>query len=168
MVQYGYAKEVRPLQALLQGGIAGFVATGPMSIFMLATKRFLPKRHQYVLPPEIITEDLAERLNMKWHMNKMEVEAATVVSHFGYGTAMGSLYGASGKKLPLPSPVKGLLFGLIVWAASYLGLLPLIGMLESGQREQGRRNLLMIAVHVVWGVTLGLVAEVLSEKSGSG
>ncbi len=101
-------------------------------------------------------------------MNKMQVEAATVVSHFGYGAAMGMLYSTSVKKLPLPSPVKGMLFGLIVWAASYLGLLPLIGMSESGQSEPGRRNLMMIAAHVVWGVTLGVVAEVLSEKVGSG
>ena len=168
MVQHGFAKEVRPVRALLQGGIAGLVATGPMSVFMLVTKRFLPKRHQYALPPEIITGELAQRMHVRWHMNKMEVEAATVVSHFGYGAAMGTIYGASGKKLPLPSPVKGVLFGLIVWAASYLGMLPLIGMSESGQREPGRRNLLMIAAHVVWGVTLGLVAEALSEKLSSG
>jgi uncharacterized membrane protein YagU involved in acid resistance len=168
MVQHGYAKEVRPVQALLQGGIAGLVATGPMSVFMLATRRFLPKRHRYALPPEIITEELAQRMHVRWHMNKVQVEAATVVSHFGYGAAMGTLYGSSRNKIPLPSPVKGILFGLIVWAASYLGLLPLIGMSESGRSEPGRRNLLMIAAHVVWGVTLGLVAEVLSEMVSSG
>lgn len=167
VVQHGYAKEVSLAQALLQGAIAGFVATLPMSVFMLTTKRFLPKRHQYALPPEIITEELAQRLHVRWHMNKMQVEATTVVSHFGYGAAMGMLYSASGKNIPLPSPIKGVLFGLIVWAASYLGLLPLIGMSESGQREPGRRNLLMIAAHVVWGVTLGLVAGVLSEKVSS-
>ena len=167
MVQHGYAKEVRPAQALLQGGIAGLVATGPMSVFMLATKRFLPKRHRYALPPEIITEELAQRLHVRWHLNKMQVEAATVVSHFGYGAAMGILYGASAKNILLPSPVKGVLFGLIVWAASYLGLLPMIGMSESGQREPGKRNLMMIAAHVVWGVTLGLVAWFLSEKVSS-
>ena len=73
-----------------------------------------------------------------------------------------------GKKIPLPSPVKGVLFGLIVWAASYLGLLPLIGMSESGQREPGRRNLMMIAAHVVWGATMGVVAKVLADNVSSG
>ncbi len=164
MIQLEHVRKAKPVQALLQGGLAGFVATGPMSVFMLVTKRFLPKRHKYALPPEIITEELAQRMHVRWHMNKLEVEAATVVSHFGYGTAMGILYNASGERIPLPPAVKGVLFGLIVWAASYLGLLPLIGMSESGQREPGRRNLLMIAAHVVWGITLGLVAEVLSEK----
>jgi uncharacterized membrane protein YagU involved in acid resistance len=131
---------------------------------MLATQRFLPKRQQYALPPEIITEELAHRMHVRWHMNKKQVEGATLVSHFGFGAAMGALYGALGKKVPLPSPVKGVLFGLVVWTASYLGLLPLSGMSESGQREPGRRNLMMIAAHVVWGSTLGVVTEFLAEK----
>jgi uncharacterized membrane protein YagU involved in acid resistance len=164
MVQLQHAREAKTVQAWLQGGLAGFVATGPMSVFMLATKRFLPKRHRYALPPEIITEELTQRMHVRWHMNKKQVEVATIVSHFGYGAAMGMLYGTSGKNIPLPSPVKGVLFGLVVWVASYLGLLPLIGMSESGQREPGKRNLMMIAAHVVWGATMGLVAEVLSQK----
>jgi hypothetical protein len=41
-------------------------------------------------------------------------------------------------------------------------------MSESGQREPGKRNLMMIAAHVVWGATMGLVAEVLSQKASSG
>jgi len=164
MVQLQHVREAQAGRAWLQGGLAGFVATGPMTLFMLVTQRFLPKRQQYALPPEIITEELAHRTHVRWHMNKMQVKAATLVSHFGYGAAMGVLYGVLGKKIPLPSPVKGVLFGLIVWAASYLGLLPLIGMLESGQRETGRRNRMMIAAHVIWGSTMGVVAEILAEK----
>ncbi|HXL36058.1 MAG TPA: DUF6789 family protein [Ktedonobacteraceae bacterium] len=168
MVQLQQIGERQAGRAWLQGGLAGFVGTGPMSLFMLATQRFLPKRQQYALPPEIITEELAHRTHVRWHMNKMQVKAATLVSHFGYGAAMGVLYGVLGKKIPLPSPVKGVLFGLIVWAASYLGLLPLIGMSESGQREPGRRNLMMIAAHVVWGATMGVVAKVLADNVSSG
>src|SRR5438105_531865 len=168
MVQLQHAREAKAVQAWLQGGIAGFVATAPMSVFMLATQRFLPKRQQYALPPEIITEELAHRMHVRWHMNKKQVEAVTIVSHFGYGAAMGMLYGTSGKNIPLPSPVKGVLFGLVVWVASYLGLLPLIGMSESGQREPGRRNLMMIAAHVVWGATMGVVAKVLADNVSSG
>lgn len=168
MVQLQQIREGQAGRTWLQGGLAGFVATGPMSVFMLATQRFLPKRQQYALPPEIITEELAHRTHVRWHMNKKQVEAATLVSHFGYGAAMGVLYGALRKKIPLPSPVKGVLFGLLVWAASYLGLLPLIGMSESGQREPGRRNLLMIAAHVIWGATVGVLAEILADNVSSG
>jgi uncharacterized membrane protein YagU involved in acid resistance len=164
MVQLQNGRKAQPGRSWLQGGLAGFIATGPMSVFMLATQRFLPKRQQYALPPEIITEELAHRMHIRWHMNKKQVEAATVVSHFGYGAAMGVLYSLLAEKVPLPSPIKGVFYGLVVWGASYLGLLPLSGMSESGQREPGRRNLMMIAAHVIWGLTLGLVAEVFAEK----
>ncbi len=164
VVQLQQSREAQIGRTWLQGGLAGFIATGPMSVFMLVTKRFLPKGQQYALPPEIIVEELAHRTHVRWHMNKMQIKAATFVSHFGYGAVMGILYDTSAKKIPLPSPVKGVLFGLVVWAASYLGLLPLIGMSESGQREPGKRNLMMIAAHAVWGATLGLVAEFLMDK----
>jgi putative membrane protein len=164
MVQVQNVRNAQVGRSWMQGGLAGFIATGPMSVFMLATQRLLPKRQQYALPPEIITEELAHRMHIRWHMNKKQVEGATLVSHFGYGAAMGTLYGLLAMKIPLPPPIKGVLFGLVVWAGSYLGMLPLSGMSESGQREQGRRNLMMIAAHVVWGSTLGVLSEFFAEK----
>src|SRR5436305_15279939 len=101
MVQLQHVREAQVGRSWLQGGLAGFVATGPMSLFMLATQRFLPKRQQYALPPEIITEELAHRTHVRWHINKKQVKAATLVSPVGYGAAMGVLYGACGKKISL-------------------------------------------------------------------
>ncbi|MBV8822702.1 MAG: DUF1440 domain-containing protein [Chloroflexi bacterium] len=147
-------------QVGLDGAIAGLIATGPMTVFMLATQRLLPKGHQYALPPEIITGELASRMNVRPHLNKPELLGATLVSHLGYGAGMGMLYSPL-SKIPLPSVIKGILFGVTVWAASYLVLLPMIGMSESGHREPGTRNLMMIAAHVVWGSVMGVVADML-------
>ena len=96
-------------------------------------------------------------------MNKKQILIATTVSHFGYGAATGVLYSPLSKKVPLPAVVKGVLFGLFIWAASYLGLLPMIGMSASGHREPVRRNLMMIAAHAVWGATMAVVAELLID-----
>jgi uncharacterized membrane protein YagU involved in acid resistance len=76
---------------------------------------------------------------------------------------MGLLYALFADKLPLPAIVKGLLFGLLVWAASYLGLLPLLGLTESAPTEPTRRNLLMIAARMIWGASTGAVADVLMQ-----
>jgi putative membrane protein len=151
----------------LQGAIAGFIGTVPMTIFMLTTQRFLPHGQRYALPPEIITQELAHRAHVRHHMNKQAVLAATLVSHFGYGATMGMLYTLAARKLPLPAALKGILFGLIVWAGSYLGLLPLLGMWESAYVEPSRRNLMMIAAHVVWGASTGAAASVLLETQGA-
>lgn len=152
-------------QNWLKGALAGFVATIPMTIFMLTTQRFLPKGQHYDLPPEIITKELAHRVHVRQHMSKGQILGATLVSHFGYGATMGALYAPFAQRTPTIAPVQGSLFALFVWAASYLGLLPLLGMSESGHSEPGHRNLMMIAAHIVWGTALGLVTAVLVRQS---
>ena len=154
----------QPTHALLKGTLAGFAATLPMTIFMLATQRFLPKRQQYRLPPEMITSELARRAHMRHHLNKQMVLGATTLSHFGYGAAMGAAYGPLQKRISLPAPAQGMLYGLIVWAASYLGLLPLLGISASGHREPLRRNLMMIAAHIVWGAAMGATTGILFRR----
>jgi putative membrane protein len=145
----------------LQGAIAGCIATIPMTLFMLGTQRFLPKGHRYDLPPELLTKELAERAHVKRHLNKAQVLAATTASHFGYGAVMGVLYSFLGRRLPLPSYLKGSLFGLGIWAASYQALLPALGFSESSQGETRQRNLMMIAAHLIWGTSTELVTELL-------
>ena len=146
----------------LQGALAGFIATIPMTLFMLSTQRFLPKGQRYDLPPEIITKELAERAHVRQHMSKAQILAATTASHFGYGATMGLLYSVLGRRLPLTASLKGTLFGFVIWVASYQALLPLLGFSESSQGETTRRNLMMIGAHVVWGAVTGLATEVLS------
>jgi putative membrane protein len=135
-----------------------------MTVFMLTTQRFLPKGQQYDLPPELITKELAHRAHVRWHMNKTQILAATLLSHFAYGAAMGALYSPLDRKLPLPAVLKGVIFGVVVWAGSYLGLLPLMGISESAHREPVRRNLMMVAAHLVWGSAMGLVANLLMYR----
>lgn len=159
-------RAVQSERALLKGTLAGFVATLPMTIFMLATQRFLPKRQQYRLPPEMITSELAHRAHIRHRLNKQLVLGATLASHFGYGAAMGAAYGPLHRRVPLPAIAQGVLFGLIVWATSYLGLLPLLGISASGHREPVRRNLMMIAAHTVWGASMGATADMLFREQG--
>ncbi len=161
MLQHQNNNAAAPEHALLKGALAGFVATLPMTIFMLATQRFLPKRQQYELPPEMITKDLAHRAHIRHHLNKQLILGATTASHFGYGAVMGAAFGPLQKRVPLPTIAQGILYGLLVWVASYLGLLPLLGISASSQKEPVRRNLMMIAAHIVWGASLGALASVL-------
>ena len=162
MMQYPANMGAQERGVWLNGALAGFVATIPMTVFMLTTQRFLPRGQRYDLPPEILTKELAHRAHVRYRMNKGQILGATLVSHFGYGAAMGMLYALLGRKMSLPSAARGTLFGVLVWAGSYLGLLPLLGMSESGHREPARRNLMMIAAHVVWGSATGVIVDMLT------
>jgi uncharacterized membrane protein YagU involved in acid resistance len=62
-----------------------------------------------------------------------------------------------------PNVVNGVAYGLGVWTASYLGLLPALGLLAPATEHPARRNALMIAAHVVWGASLGITAKRLSR-----
>jgi uncharacterized membrane protein YagU involved in acid resistance len=55
--------------------------------------------------------------------------------------------------------LKGMIFGLLVWFSSYLGLLPATGILHQPKEQPPRPNLLMIVAHLVWGAALGVCAD---------
>jgi uncharacterized membrane protein YagU involved in acid resistance len=167
MISSRNSREAQANPSWVRAALAGLVATLPMTIFMLVTQRFLPRGQRYDLPPEIITKELANRAHVRLRMSKRQILAATLVSHFGYGAAVGILYSPMRKMLRLPALAQGILLGLLVWAGSYLGLLPMLGMSASGHREPGHRNLMMIAAHVIWGAALAGTAEALRSIMSS-
>lgn len=150
-------KDILAAIPLSTGALAGAIATVPMTLFMLGMHQLLPKWQRYALPPEQITDELAGKADV--NMNKTQRLGAAFTSHFGYGSSMGSLYGAVAKRIPIPPVLKGTAFGLLVWAASYLGWLPAMEMSEAAPKEPAQRNALMIAAHVIWGATLGVVTD---------
>lgn len=152
---------VRAGETAGQGALAGSIATFPMTLFMLTTQRFLPEDQRYHLPPEILVREFSQRAHLDWHLDKRQTLGATLVSHFGYGAAMGTLYTPLEKKKFLPTPLQGMLFGFLVWAGSYLVLLPLTGFSPTAHQEPARRNLMMIGAHLIWGAAMGLTTRLL-------
>jgi hypothetical protein len=129
-----------------------------MTAVMLLLHRVLPGYQRYPVEPYRITTRLARRLHVSRLLDdKPEQIAATSVAHFGYGAAAGALFPPLCNRLPLPASLSGMLYGLAVWAGSYLGLVPALGLLNPATKHPARRNLLMIAAHLVWGAVLGLL-----------
>lgn len=154
------------MNGILLGALAGLAATGPMSLAMKLMHERLPAHEQYPLPPRAVAMELAERAGVGEELDEGERQAATWASHFGYGATCGAVYGALAANRRVPPLAAGVGFGLAVWAGSYLGWLPAAGILSPATKHPPRRNALMIAAHVVWGATTGLVVANLSEKGG--
>ncbi len=146
------------MNKLAASALAGFAATAPMSVVMEILHR-LPWSEPRPLPPHQISMRLAEQAGLKQHMDEKQRRELTLASHFGYGAAAGVLYGLLSSKLPGPPALKGALFGLSVWAASYQGLLPALEILSPATQHSARRNALMILSHLVWGAFLGLLTQ---------
>lgn len=138
----------------IQGVWAGLAATAPMTFAMEWGFEQLPRSQRYALPPREIISVVGEKCAAWQSLTEPQKQAATWAAHFAYGGAMGAIYSAL-----TPHPARnawtGAAFGLGVWAGSYLGLLPGLGILRSAAQHPSERNVLMIAAHLVWGVTLG-------------
>lgn len=145
------------LDKLLKGAFAGFLGTAPMTAFMTLGWRLLPAREKYALPPRQIIGEITERLGVEDQMSEGELVASSLLSHFGYGALSGALYALFSEKIPLRPSIKGPLAGWAVWAGSYLGWIPAMGILPPATRHPWRRNVLMILAHFVWGVTMAMV-----------
>lgn len=161
------------IRETLLGAVAGLAATVPMTGAMLSAHRRLPWYERYPLPPRRITKSITKAVGLWDTMDQQQKSVATLLAHFGYGAAMGATFGAMTKGYSREKlTTKGLLFGPGVWAASYLGLLPALGILEPATRHPARRNALMIGAHIIWGLSLarvlrGMDAAVPAVKSRS-
>ena len=150
---------------MIDGAVAGFIATLPMSIVMLAGHRMLPHSERYPLPPEQITERMADRTGGEQARHNPLGDALTVLAHFSFGAGVGSLYTPLAKISPLPSMLTGLIYGFLVWFVSYQGWIPRARILPPATRQPMRRNLLMIVAHFVWGATLAWVIQRWARES---
>ena len=150
------------------GLIAGFLGTAAMTVAMVAMHRRLPPGQRGPLPPYHISMAAAERAGMKPHMTVNSRFATTMVLHFAYGSAVGALYIPFARLVPVMHPLKGMVFGVLVWAGSYLGWLPLAGLLSPATRHPAARNGLMIAAHLVWGTVIATWVHTLLNTARSG
>lgn len=154
----------RRVDDAVTGAVAGAIATVPMTLVMGRLHKELPPQEQYPLPPRQITEEIAERVDVRDEMGEEETAWATLAAHFAYGAAMGAAYAVMPRFVARPGLTGGVTYGLGVWSGSYLGWLPRLGILPPATEQPPRRSGLMIAAHVVWGLAFGVMLGVLRRK----
>lgn len=127
---------------LLIGALAGLTATTAMTATMRRLYAFVSPDERYPLPPREITERVAPP------ESEGMLRDTSLASHFAYGAAVGALIAAAGTR---HRDGVGALLGIGVWAASYLGWIPAVGILKPAHGHPLPRNALMIGAHLVWG-----------------
>lgn len=145
---------------LLTGALGGLVGTAAMTAAMRRMHGYLPEAERYPLPPREIIQSMARETEADHRAGEGELQDLTLGAHFAYGAATGALYAAL---RPGGGIAAGAGYGLLVWAASYLGWIPGLAILEPATRHPLRRNGLMLAAHVVWGATTALTIRELQR-----
>lgn len=138
------------VQAALRGAVGGVAATTTMSAAMAAAHRAGALGEP---PPRKITRRAEAAVGVA--TDRRTLDALSWLGHYGYGAVMGALFGVLQRRLRAPRLVAGVVWGLIVWAASYLGWLPAAGLHPAAHRDRPDRTATMVASHVVYGATLG-------------
>lgn len=145
---------------LLTGALGGLVGTAAMTAAMRRMHGRLDNAERYPLPPREIIQSVARQTGADRGAAEGELQDLTLGAHFAYGAAAGALYAVA---RPSDELVAGAGYGLLVWAASYLGWIPGVAILEPATRHPLRRNGLMLAAHVVWGATTALTIRELER-----
>ncbi len=150
-----------------RGAWAGIIATSAMTLVFLELFKSLPEYEKTSLPPGTLTDDTL-RLTGTEHLTDSSLrQDLTLLAHYGYGIVFGVLFSFIRAKDSPTTFREGIWYGSAVWAASYLGWIPLMNFRSSAAKMSFRRNLLMVAAHVVWGATLGYTDKRLRKDSKS-
>lgn len=112
-------------------------------------------------PPKILTQRMLKRVGLASLARGSSSNVATTVGHFAYGAAMGAAYGLlAGKLSGKPARVAaGVGWGTAVWAASYAGWIPAVGLMPPAQVDSRSRQATMLAAHWLFGSVLGMMFD---------
>jgi hypothetical protein len=142
------------LAALGEGALGGAVGTAAFTGWMGGAQRMGLLGE---MPPRKITRKAAERVGIH---DRGTINAATVLTHLGFGVATGALFGVLSRRLHprVPGAVQGALFGSVVWAASYAGWVPALDIMPSPRKDRPDRPWVMFLGHLIFGGLLGAIA----------
>ena len=145
------------MKNVLAGAAAGVAATLPMTMVMETLHERLPGEVPRPLPPREIAEAVAVKLGVNRTMSERDMQNLTLALHVGYAGVTGALFSMLAPRRTGAAAAVGALFGLGVWATSYLGWLPISGVRQPISYDPVARTGLMIAAHVAWGTAAGIL-----------
>lgn len=138
------------MRALIRGAVAGTVATGVMSGLMLGARQLGVTGE---LPPETITSKLLNRAGV--HRSPEQQDAVATLLHFAFGAGAGAAFAPIARRLPVPSVPLGIAYGSAIWGVSYMGWVPMFGIMPAAHDDRRGRQVVMFAGHVLYGAVLG-------------
>ncbi len=149
--------------SLLPGAVAGAAATVPMTLTLFAVAPFLPDVRAF--PPRMAVRMVTGKAGLWQQLPARQRSRLSWLGHFGYGALMGSVYAPLAARSGTGGAGSGVAFGLAVWAGSYLGALPALGIRRPLRKSFRDDHVQLVVGHLVWGAALGWLAKSLRKGS---
>lgn len=160
----------RRRRAALAGALGG--AAGGVAMTVMMTK-VAPR----VVPKSMLPDTPAPQKTVQWAQREAgrpdalsgrSEKGAALAAHLAYSAAAGAGYGLARSSFPalrqVPSPAAGALFGLAVWAVSFEGLLPALGVMEPTTQHPPKRWPAPLMGHTIFGVVTAVLAAKLDPE----
>jgi uncharacterized membrane protein YagU involved in acid resistance len=134
------------------GAFSGVAAMGPMTVIMDFGSQIFSRNGEPAPPPRKAAKEIVKKTGS--HLSANQKRALTIAAHYGYGAAVGAVYGLlfHGRHR---NALTGSAYGLAVWTGSNIRLLPTMNILQPPTKHPVERNALMVAAHLAWGAFLG-------------
>jgi uncharacterized membrane protein YagU involved in acid resistance len=164
-------QDVSRSRALASAGALGGLAGGTAMTVLMT--QVAPR----VLPRDLLPDTPAPQKVVQWAQDEVgdpqaltgrSKDVTALATHLAYSAGSGGMYGLVRPALPplraLPTPAAGALFGLGVWAASFQGLLPALGVMPRTTQHPPKRWPAPMMGHAVFGAVTALVASRLDRR----
>lgn len=140
------------IRKLGEGLAGGALATVPMTATMFAAQKLGRMGKQ---PPQQITDVMLDKADVTAPRRERRVLAG--IAHFAFGAGAGALFALvrPGRPTLARAAIEGAAFATGVWAASYAGWVPALGIMPPPQRDRTDRQVSMVIAHWVFGAALG-------------
>lgn len=150
---------------------AGLIATAAMSAVMVVAQKSGAMGR---MPPRHITEHALGTMGLEEELSSETKKGLSTLLHFAFGGVSGALFGLldhafrRGPRLNLrvggfqtrPPPLaSGLLFGTAIYAVSYMGWVPALGILPQPPRDRPGRPTAMYLAHLVYGASVAALVR---------
>jgi hypothetical protein len=164
-----------PLGVAVRGLLAGAAGTAAMTAWQTLASRLEGSRAEQseegggerdpwesAPAPAQVAKRVIEGL-FRREVGADKIGLLTNVTHWGYGTAWGAVYGLVQGSVRANPLAHGLVFGSGVWAMSYVELVPM-GLYEPPWRYPAQTVAKDISYHLVYGVGVAAAYEAVARR----
>jgi uncharacterized membrane protein YagU involved in acid resistance len=162
----------RALVASVAGGLVGgllgaaVMSAGHAVMSPLIVRDAPPRSDDARAEDSTVTvADTLSTLVRKRPLVESEKPLAGQLVHYGFGAAMGLVYGVGAVVSRVVTLGMGIGFGAAVWAGAHATVVPALGLAPSPLREPLAKEALELLLHLAYGLTVGVVHRVAVRTS---
>lgn len=114
-------------------------------------------------PATVATAMAVSRRVFRVELTDEQKRAAGPMVHYGYGTAMGALYGGLCEMVPSAGTAAGIPFGALLWLVGDEIAVPLLGLSSPPTKAPPSGHADALAAHAVYGLTADGVRRIVRD-----